>query len=204
MAVVERPQWHTPLPLVRPSETPAETAYYLTPNRKGLDLTLSTYPRRPDVAAYERTGLYFASINPELSKGVWRIFGPNCINKFTAGVLFERIRRPDHVLVDLSGKVHVILEQKTSKGEAFANEARTKIEWLPNFVDVMFLNSALFVDFLKSSFPQDEIKELIPEGIDFQDPSETDLIFLTPYPENAKILATIGKGKFRTVDHRTV
>lgn len=202
MAIAERRDWQT-VPIIRPPETPAEKPYYITPNRKGLDLTLSPYPRRPDVAAYERFSLDFAVMDPRLSEGIRRIYGPNTLNKVTAN-LFENIRCPDMATVDLSGLVKLLIESKTSKGERFANEARTKVELLPRFSDRMVDNSAFFMSLLMVWFPQEEVRELIQGRVVFQDPSQTDLVFLTPYPENEEIVEAIGKGEFRSVTHRVV
>lgn len=176
---------------------------YLTPNQKGVDIITSPFPRAEHVAAHERAGLEFLTMDQELSRGVKLWIGPNSINKFTASVMFEHIRRPD--AIGLSEYGIIMAEGKTSEGEVFANEARTKIELLPRFVERLMDNRTLFTSNLRVWFSGNEdILRKLPVAMRVQPAYEMDLIFFTQHPENEEILNKIGRGQFRSVSHRVV
>lgn len=186
------------------SERTPDKLYYVTQNGRGFDITTSPFPRVERVAAHEKASLDFVSADQELSEGVQIIIGANANNKFTATALFEKLRRMDLTLIDRNGIVIREVESKTSKGEEFANEARTKIDLLPRFHYRMVDNSSLYAAFLMTTFIHESVRGKIPHRVVFRDPSQTDLIFFTPYPENEEILKKIGRGEFRSVTHRVV
>lgn len=210
MAIAERRDWRRASLLLRSSESPAESPYYITSNRRGIDLTRSPFPRVEHVAKHERACLDFLASSDEFNKIIRLLAGPNFTNLFTAQILFERLRRPDILGIDIDGRL-IIFECKVDYGntetnkERFANAARTKIELVPRFLRSIREDQTLLPDFLKENFPQDDIQEKIPERISVQDPSQMDFIFLTPNPEYKEVLLErVGKGEFRSIDHRTV
>ena len=152
MATAESPQWQNAPLLVLPEgslwspEKLPERRIYVTSNERGIDLGYSHFPRRPDVAAHERASLVYLAFDKELSHGVKIWVGANANNKVTEDVFFEKIRRPDEVGIGEDGIV--LAEDTISKGEDFANKARTKIDSLPKFVERLIDNSTLYINSL--------------------------------------------------------